>query len=324
MADISDVENGLAALVADVLYPAGAAGVGGYGSVQAGGWDVAAAYGNSIALLNSIAGLPVRIYRGWGNAQQIDRDMAAGIAHLTVFHGRNSGRLGDGSLDPDIGLQGPAPTIAAAVSGNLVTLTGTATAGNLVGLLVDGWPVVYAVQSGDNLMSIAVGLAAMISGGGIVTTQDGMPVTDNAGNPISLGETVAIALIAGGVGMTISTTIPIIARVGSIGQTMRRTRQQVDRLMLTCWAPTPAARDAICSTVDGRLSDLRWMQLADQRARVLWAGSSSDDITSKAALWRRDINYLVTYWTTSTRAAPGMLFGQINTSSAGQLSSTIA
>jgi hypothetical protein len=316
MADISDVEAGMASLVAEVLYPAGTGGSGGYGMGSAGGWDIAAAYGNPTALQVSAAGLPVRIYRGAATAQQLDKDTAAGIAHVTVFQGLGMIRLGAGDLDPDISIPGPAPTIDAAVAGNLVTLTGTATAGNLVGLMVDGLPYVYAVQASDNPASIAAALAGMISAGDI-TADDGSLLVDDGGNPWTLGDSVAIGSISGGVTMTIGTTAPVIARTGSMGQSIRRTRQQTAVIKLICWAPTPQARDAICSVVDAKLSDLRWMQLADQKAYVKLAGTSSNDLTSKAALWRRDLDYHVTYQTTLITAAPPLLFGQLDLTSAG-------
>ena len=305
MADISDVEIAFAALVANVLYPAGTGGQSGY--AKTGSWDMAAAYGAQGGIANSIAGLPVRIYRGWATAQQLDIDSRAGIAHLTVFHGGDMGRIEIGRLNGTETQAGPTPTITATVSGNVVTLGGTVTADNLVGLLVDRQPYVYRVQANDTLSSIGQTLAAMIVGQQIVL-ENGSQITDDFGSPLILGESVALTIGAGIVTLTIGATLTIIARTASLGLSQRRVRQQTNRLKLTCWAPTPEARDAICGQLDAQLADVRWLQLADQKARLLWNGTYSDDVSSKATLWRRDLYYHATYWTTLTTSVPGMLF----------------
>jgi hypothetical protein len=313
MADSSDVQNALAALIAAVLYPAGTGGVGGWSA--AGGYGVGMAYGGA-ALATSAAGLPVRIYRGWPVAQQLDPDLAAGAAHVTVSQPNGMGRLAGGNIGPDLTFPGAPPTITTTVSGNVVTLGGTATPGNLVGLIVDGAALSYQVQPGDALLMVATQLADLIPGSGPGTTTGltltgGTPLLDSAGYPLTLGDTVTVLPLAGGgVSITIGTTRPITARVASPGLTLRRPRQQTEQVTVTCWAPTPAARDAICKLFDAVLSDIRWLVLADQQARLVWAGTRSDDVSSKAALWRRDVFYRATYWTTRLRITPSMLFGQ--------------
>lgn len=304
MADQSDVENALAELAASLLYPAGPQGVGGWD--VAGGWGVGMAYGSLTALRVSAAGLPIRIYRGWPVAQQLDPDLGNGIAHVTIFERSGMGRLAGGNLDDDVSLPGPAPTIAAVVAGNTVTLAGIVTAGNIVGLLVDGQPVTHVAQPGDTLATIAATLARMLGGG---TPLDGL--LTEAGAPLTVADPVTIGATPDGAAtLTITTTRPIQARVGAMGISLRRPRQQSQTFMVTCWAPDPAARDAVCSFIDARLSDIRWLTLLDQKARLLWAGTRTDDVSSKARTWRRDIFYTVTWWTTLTRAAPPVLFGR--------------
>lgn len=310
MADTSDVQNALAALVAAVLYPAWVSGVGGWDVSASGGWGAGLAYGNPTVQTLSIAGLPVRVYRGWPVAQQLDPDLADGVAHVTILEERGGGRLATGRLHNRRSFRGEAPTIQATVAGAVVTIAGTATAGNLVGVQVDGKRAVYAVQPGDTALSVAQGLAAQFPASGVALEGGGV-LTGDDGSPITVSETG----IAGGSGsaatITFATTAPIIARVGSMGQSVKYPRHQTQIYRLTCWAPNPMARDAICSAVDAQLSDINWLQLPDQKAWMIWAGTRTDDTTTKAAIWRRDIMFNVTWWTSITQSVAPVLFPQI-------------
>jgi len=138
MADSSDVQNALAALIAAVLYPAGTDGVGGWS--EAGGYGVGMAYGGA-ALATSVAGLAVRVYRRRPVAQQLDPDLAAGIADVTVSQPNGMGRLARDNIGPDQTFPGAPPTITATVSDNVVTLCGTATPGSTSGLSGGLWLV---------------------------------------------------------------------------------------------------------------------------------------------------------------------------------------
>jgi len=309
MADSSDVEIALAGLVGRVLFPSGVQGIGAYDDAAAGGWTMASAYG-SLMPLNSAAGMPVRVYRGWPTAQQLDPDLKAGIAHVSIFKGTGMGRLATGTMDEDKTIPAPPPTIFATVSGNAVILSGVPSPQTLVGLLIDGQGYVWPVQPGDTLLSIAAGLASQIAGEGNLTTDTGGAILNLAGVPITTGDTAIITPLPDGtVMLTFGTTAPIVTRVMTFGGTIRRARQQTESFKLTCWAPSWQARDAICKFVDQELADLRWLPLPDQAAWMLWTGTRNDDVPSKAALWRRDVTYNVQYYTTVTRFAPPMLFG---------------
>ena len=308
MADESDVEIALARLIAALLYPGGLSGVGGYDTAPANAWSLAGAYG-SVPPGNSAAGLPVRIYRGWPAAQQLDPDLAAGIAHVTIFKGSGMGRLAAGTIDGDISIAGPPPAISLTVADNTVTLRGSPSPYTLVGLVVEGTGYPYQVQARDTLFTIASALAATI-GGAALTTQTGAVIVDLAGNPITIGEFAAVTQNPdGSVTLTIATSAPIVARAATFGTSTRRSRQQTVSFKVTAWAPNPAARDNLCRFVDAALAEKRWLMLADQAAWMLWAGSIINDAPSKAALWRRDMTYNVTYYTTTVRTVPPMLFG---------------
>ncbi len=283
MADKSEVEGALATLAASALYPAGPSGA-------------------------CVAGLPVRVYRGWPTAEQLDQDVQAGTAHVTVFEAAGFTRLGTGDLDHEISVQAAPATLAATVAGSVVRFAGVAASGQLAGVAFGGQSWVYAVQASDTPLSVARALAALIAGAGW-TLENGNPITDDAGNPLLLSEG-ATASASGPNGLlTIATTLPVTVRVVQDGQTIRRVRQQVQGFRIITWAPSPTARDAICAAVDAAFADARWVPLPDQRGRLIYRNTVTNDVPSRARLWRRDLLYSVQFWTTITLAAPEMLFG---------------
>jgi len=142
MADQSDVENALVALVAAVLCPNGA--------------DAASANG-----------MLARVYRGWPVASALDADLAAGWVNITVFpvsDARNTTRYLDEWLLPAT----VAPTLVATVSGNAIAFSGSAHPGQLAGIQADGNTYVYGTDAGDTPASVAANLAAEIRADWIV------------------------------------------------------------------------------------------------------------------------------------------------------------
>lgn len=134
MADQSDVENTLVALVAGALYPNGS--------------DAPPA-----------TGILSRIYRGWPEAAALDADLAAGRVNVSVFPesgGRNTTRYLDEWLVPSRA----APTLIGSVTANAVTFSGVADPGQLVGILADGVPYVNSTEAGDTPALVAADLAA--------------------------------------------------------------------------------------------------------------------------------------------------------------------
>ena len=271
MADVSDVENALVALVGAILYPSG----------------------------TSAVGLPLRIYRGFPSAHQLDSDTAAGTAHVTVFSAPGFSRITGGYLDGATTTPGTV-TITATVSGSAVTIGGTCGAGQLVGVIVDGVPYAYACLSTDTPTSTAAALAALVGGG---------VITDGSGNPINGLTTEGYATVSGSV-ITFATNRPVIVRVGASGTTLTAARWQTQAFRITTWAPTPASRDAIVSLLDAQLSGTRFITLPDgQSARLLWHNTTSDDVPQKEQIWKRDLLYTVQFATTQTATAAQVLFG---------------
>jgi hypothetical protein len=136
MADLSDVEEALTALVVGAVYPCGS------GEPPANG-------------------VLTRVYRGWPQAAALDADLAAGYANVTIFSepgGRNTTR----HLNEWLTLPGAAATLTATVAGNVVTFGGVAAPTQLVGIMADATSYVHPTGANESPFSVAANLAALI------------------------------------------------------------------------------------------------------------------------------------------------------------------
>lgn len=140
MADITDVENSLVALIAQTLYPLGTA-------------------------QPSVAGIGCVVYAGWPTESRLDADLIASKAHITIFPTateRNTTRYPTAWQTQAIN----AATLTLTITGQTVTVGGALPspfyAHNLA-VLVNGKVYTYAVQSADTLTSIATALTNLIA-----------------------------------------------------------------------------------------------------------------------------------------------------------------
>jgi hypothetical protein len=143
MADQSDVEAALVALVSAALYPNGTDTVSAPGPV-------------------------CRIYRGWPKAAALNADLAAGRINVTVFPdnaaARNTTRYADAwATTPGT------PALTATVAGIAVIFAGTASLGQLAGVRVDGRGYAWRTTATDTPSSVAANIAALARAHGIVT-----------------------------------------------------------------------------------------------------------------------------------------------------------
>ncbi len=146
MADQSDVENALAALVAAALYPRGP--------------DAP-----------SLPGPSCRVYRGWPNPAALDADLAMGHVNVTIFAGDAAPRLTTRFAEEFLSTP-VTPTLQASVSGSSVAFTGSADPGQLAGVLVDGQPYVYRTLSNDTSALVAATIGSLIRATRIVHLHD--------------------------------------------------------------------------------------------------------------------------------------------------------
>ncbi len=252
MADLIDVENALVALISQTLYP--------NGTGQA-----------------SVAGIPVKVYAGWPTANQLDADLRAGTANVSVFptaSERNTTRYPKAWQTLSVNT----PTLTLALSGQTVTVGGAMPAPffpHNLAVLAGGKNYMYAVQATDTLTSIATALAALLA--------VDYPGTSSAGAVVTLP--VAAHLQA--------------AKAGTTGTSIRELRRQERVFQVTAWCDTPAHRDAVVQPVDIALAATGFLTLADgTAARLIYKSSPVTDATQKAKLYRRDLLYTVEYATT--------------------------
>ncbi len=258
MADLADVESALVGLIADALYPDGA--------------DVASAIG-----------LPARIYRGWPVLGGLDADLAAGVINITVLavpgQVRNTTRWNDPALNTYA-----TPTITLSVQGATATIGGTAGAGQLAGLLIDGLAFAYRATSGDTLGSVAGALARLIG-------------------PRASAE---------GATVTVTGARQLTGRSASDAADARELRRQQQSFRVTLWCGDPSSRDVASAAVDMALGALDFMTLPDgSSARIRFETTSSSDRQEEADLYRRDLVYSVDYATVLLSQLPTMLFGDL-------------
>lgn len=138
MADISDIQDAIAAIVSAAMYPHG--------------------IGQAPAVLCPM----VRIYAGWPQSSALDKDMRTKAVNVSVFGepgGKNTTRYAREWRE----ITRQENTITATVASNTATLSGTVATPQNVGAYVNGRLFAYAVQPGDTLTTIATALAALIN-----------------------------------------------------------------------------------------------------------------------------------------------------------------
>lgn len=258
MADLSDVENAIISLVNQTVYPNGTA--------QA-----------------SAIGIPCRIARGWPEPVQIDTDMAAKKAFISVYPlqiEQNVSRFARTWQQLSL----PSITLTAAVSDKSVTFSGTVTPPLNVAVVVSGAAYIYAAQTTDTPVSIATALASMI----------GQSASSN------------------GAVLTIPSALSLASQIGGVGTQIRETKRQKRRIQITLWCPSPSSRDAAASLIDQAMSAVDWLSFPDgSRGRLIYCLSNIDDGDQKVAVWRRTIVYSVEYPTVQTRMVPQIVMGHI-------------
>lgn len=270
MADLSDVENSLVALIATALFP-----------------TITYLPGDMQA---SATGVATKLYRGWPESAMLTADVLQSRAHVSIFSEPGMTRNVSRWFPDQEQVATVTPTITTTVSGVTVTLAGTITAGNVVGVQT-GAPIsayAYMTQAGDTLATAATALAAKIPGA-----------------------------TASGAVITLVTPLNIRAAVMVPQPVMTVTRQQEQGLRVSVWAPTPQARDALASLIDGAISGMksasgfltRFFPVgAYEAARIVARTTYTNDMPARDRIWRRDLCYTVEYPTTLLEQDPQALF----------------
>ncbi len=258
MADLADVEATLVRLIAETLYPDGT--------------EAASAIGR-----------PTRVYRGWPVLGGLDADLAAGVINISVLavpgQMRNTTRWNDAARDTYA-----SPTMTVRVQGATATIGGSAGAGQLAGLLIDGTAYATRASPGDTPGSVAAALARLI------------------------GPTANVA----GAAVTVSGARRMIGRVAADTADARELRRQTQSFRVTLWCGDPVSRDVASAAVDLALGTTDFMTLPDgSSARMRFETTASSDREEEADLYRRDLVYSVEYATVLLSQLPTMLFGDL-------------
>jgi hypothetical protein len=289
MADLSDVEQALVSTIASLLFSNTYLPGAYQASLAMAPWPPAGP-GQSPS---SPTAVTVRLYRGWPEAATLATDLAAGKAHVSVFPldgvTRDTSRFWPRTVPTT-----PIPaTVTVTVSGDTVTIGGTITANNVVGIQL-GMPsqlqaYAYVVQASDTLASVAAALAAKITG----------------------------ATVSGAV-ITLPSALNLRAGSFALQPALTEVRRQLQGFRVSAWCPTPAARDAVCKLIDTGLAGLRdsygnltrFLPLPDgSTAWIKYQHTGSNDYPARDRVWRRDICYGLEYPSTILEQDPTMLFG---------------
>ena len=225
---------------------------------------------------SSITGFPTLVFPGWPNAQQLNQDMAAlaagtgGKINVSVFATnieRNVSRYWRTTPTAAV----PAATLTLTINANTVTVGGTVSTPQTAMIKVNGQPYFYAVQPTDTLNTIATALAGLVTGAS-----------------------------ASGAVITVPTSARLQAdRVGVSATAQTEVGRQSRVFQIIVWAHTPAARASTVSAIDAAMKAQDWLTFPDGTSgRMIYRGSPQDDMTQKAGVYRRDLNYEVEFATT--------------------------
>ncbi len=288
MADISDVENALVTLLAGILQmPSG--------------------YASGAAGTAATVGAQCKIYRGWPERSVLDADLAAGTTHVSIFPPPGmTRRLPGYLLEWRPGPTPVTPTLAASVTGTVVSFGGTGGAGQVVGIRITGQAgdttYAYRLLSTDTPASVAAAFAGLITGASAASNVLTIP---------SFPE-----------GPTTVQTIVVADQPAWM-----ETRRQEQALWICIWSPTPLLRDLFGGAVDGGIANMQdqWGRQTIQfglpdgsNALIRYSNSRTDDAPQQANLWRRDLRYLLNFPTTLLQMQPTVIFAGATVSVNGE------
>ncbi|MDR3736039.1 MAG: hypothetical protein P4L10_10950 [Acidobacteriaceae bacterium] len=264
MADSSDIETSLLTLISGVLYPNGTS-------------------------QPSIVGSTITIQRGWATEQQVASAVSVGSSIVSIFADKAMSRDATRYQRAWFTTTQTAATLTATLSGLVVTLGGTVSAGNVACIITDNVAYTYTALSTDTLATIATALAAEIPGavatgatvtvGVSLTTDLGAYLTDQNGSPIGGAD-------------TLYQPAAIVVNGGTAASEVSR-QQQAFRVCV--WAPEPSIRDAIFEKLPALIANSYRLTLPDTSVAT-WMNqreTGPDDMPARAKMWRRDL--LITY-----------------------------
>jgi hypothetical protein len=240
MADETDLEAAIVGLIVAAVYP--------NGTTQP-----------------SVVGQTISVERGWPTEADIRNATAAGTQLIRVYAVAGMSRDAERYQRLWQSARPATPSLTATLEENIVTLSGTVTAGLIASVQSRGLAYNHLCAAGDTLTSIAAAFAGVIPG----------------------------ASSAGAV-LTLPTTGPLpFARVlAGATATMEVGRQQ-QVFAISSWATTPVLRDQIFQSLGPTLAlnyriTLPDGSIATRIGRSFQTGGPND-VPSRANVWQRDL-----------------------------------
>jgi len=243
MADLSDVTAAIATIVSAAIYPNGTS-------------------------QPSVSGGPVRIAEGWPIPAQLDADLKAGTAQVTIFPMAGNQAATYQPLNRYDVISQNAHGMTATVSNNQVTLSGTPSPSEYCTLIVDG----TAYSRSD--VSAALILNKLLS--------DLLPSYPSASITVQT--------------LTIPGSHSITARIGSTGVIGWTSHRQRVAIMVTIWSSTPSVRTALAAAADIALKQNNHLAMPDTTpAELCYERTNVVDNWETMTLYRRDLIYCAEY-----------------------------
>lgn len=223
--------------------------------------------------------VPMRVYREWPLVDRLKTELAAGGCNVSIYtvanNSTNVTRQRRNLYTHKVEI-----TVTATISGSTVTFSGTGTAGQVVGVSVGETGYAYRLAGGETPTAIASYFATIIPG----STSQGGVLGD-------LGANIA------------SNVVSDVVRLTEV-------RRQVQRFLITVWAPTPQVRDLIGSAASMSLTEASCIRskYGSCTEKPVWRGVSVPQADEKVNIYRRDETWDIEYATHRVQTVPALLF----------------
>lgn len=260
MADLADVESAIAQSITSALYPPGGGGP-------------------------AISGISYRVFRGPATPTLLMQDVPSGLVDISVIAvsgtARDTTRWGTQSYP----LPGKS-TLAALNSGNSTTFSGSASAGDISGVLAGSTAFVHQPSAGDTAEMIAAALADLIRPTMICWLSQST--------------------------ITVPGLNSIQGRVANAQGILLELGRQEQDFKIAIHANQPSIRDAIGAVLTQAIGATAFLQLQDGTSgRIRLKSEQNIDNDMAASVYQRDIVCTVEFAITSISYLQAMLFGNL-------------
>jgi hypothetical protein len=225
----------------------------------------------------SVAGIDAMVYAGSPSPSQLDADFSPSNtsvrAHITVNHlmDRDASDLLNGWQT--VSINSPTLTLTVDDIANTITVGGVVSSPQNCAIKVNAIVYHYAVQIGDTLETIATNIAALIPNASALLTV-----------------------------ITIPNAYLLITRVGKTGRAINAVGQQQAVFKISVLAPSYIYRMSFSKAIQSYLDNNYRFVLPDTTgANMVYKNTRQFDDYQKTIIYRRDLMYQVTYYTTIER-----------------------